>query len=137
MKAIIKLLVAPVLAMVFATSAHAEGILLGSWGSNPGNDPGFGNSALWYEGLNGSMAADHTTYDLTSGLAPWAGPIPPSQWVSQAANSTVGGGVAPANGYYTFTSTFNATAGQYYSGSFLTYADDTMQILLNGLLVVD
>lgn len=141
MNAVIKLMVAPLVALAFVSAAHADSVLLGSWGSNPGINPGFANSALYYVGYQGSLsnpltaASKHTTYNLTSGLSPWANPIFPSMWVSQAANSTVGGGIVPANGYYTFTSTFTATPGDYI-GSISGYADDTMEILLNGQSIV-
>ena len=138
----LKLLVVPVLALVFASAAHADNISLGSWGSSPGNNPGFANSQVYYEGFQGALidplapATDHSTYDLTLGLSIWADPIGKSRWVSEDPNSTVGLGSAPPNGFYTFTTTFNADGGTY-AGSFSFLADDTLQFLLNGNLIVD
>ncbi len=79
-------------------------------------------------------ALSHTTFDLTLGLPPWSDAIAPSHWVSQDPNSTVGLQIAPTNGYYTYTSTFNADGGRY-GGNLSFLADDTLEFILNGVVV--
>jgi hypothetical protein len=71
------------------------------------------------------------TYDLTTGGGIWAGPIGSSSWVSENPNSEPGGGFVAPNGYYVYTTTFNAAGGAY-TGSFSILADDTVAVFLNG-----
>jgi hypothetical protein len=128
-----------VLLVSFGPAAFGTQIMLATYGT--GQDPGnAGNTALAYVGYSASTpitsgVGTGTTYNLTSGISPWAQPLSGSEWVSENRNSTVGLGSAPPNGYYTYTSSFSAMPGAY-AGSFGVYADDTAEIFLNGKLVV-
>jgi hypothetical protein len=77
-------------------------------------------------------------YDLNPMNPIWAGPITNSSWVGIAANAGPNAGptVNPSYGYYEFTTTFSAVGGSYYSGSLSLYADDTVEVLLNGSTLV-
>ena len=139
MRRISFVLVAMAFAAGFVSVAYAGTITLGSYGTGESAN-GAGNSALAYLGydLTTPITAglgSGTTYNLTSGLSPWAGPIAGSNWVSEDPNSTVGLGSAPPNGYYSYTTTFNATPGSY-KGSLGIYADDTAEVFLNGIQIV-
>ncbi len=138
MKRTMKAITILILVVAFGSMAFAGTITLGSFGT--GTAVGVDNTALAYLGYNPTTPITSglgagTTYNLTSGLSPWAGPIAGSQWVSQDPNSTVGLGSAPPNGYYTFTSTFSAVPGAY-NGVLNVYADDTTEIFLNGVKIV-
>jgi hypothetical protein len=69
----------------------------------------------------------------------WANPVANSTWVGIAPNvgpsGTPAGFVNPGYGYYEFTSTFDATAGTY-DGSLNVLADDTVEVLLNGNIII-
>jgi hypothetical protein len=73
-------------------------------------------------------------FDLNPMNPIWPGPIANSSWVGIAANAGPNAGptVNPAYGYYEFTTTFTAVGGSFYSGSLSIYADDTVEVLLNG-----
>lgn len=138
MKKVLILLVAVAFAAVFVSAAGASPITLGSYGTGEASN-GVNNSALAYLGYDASTPViagirSGTTYNLTSGLSPWAVPIAGSNWVSQDPNSTVGLGSVPPNGYYTYTTTFDATPGTY-TGKLGIYADDTAEVFLNGTLI--
>jgi len=138
MKKVLIVLVAVAFAAVFVSAASAGTITLGSYGTGE-SSLGADNGALAFLGFNASTpitvgTGSGTTYNLTSGISPWANPITGSNWVSEDANSTVGQGSAPANGYYSYTTSFNATPGMY-SGKLGIYADDTAEVFLNGTLI--
>ena len=128
------------LLMALASLANANTVTLASFGT--GQDAnGANNTALALLGYQASTpitvgVGSGTTYNLTSGLSPWANAITGSNWVSSDPNSTVGLGSAPASGYYTYTTTFAATPGKY-TGSLGTFADDTAEVFLNGQLLVN
>ena len=76
-----------------------------------------------------------STYALSP--APyWGGPIGSSTWVGYA--STAGpGGVQPLYGYYQFNTEFTAfEPSNPYSGSISVMGDDTVEVLLNGSVIV-
>lgn len=126
-----------------ATFASADTIQLGSYGTG---SPSLGNNntALNYAGgipnpgpyvPNPSAfisSGTANTFDIGTGGV-WTGPIAGSSWVSQNANSFPGGGFIAPNGYYTYTTSFNAAGGNY-TGSFSILADDTVAVYLNGSL---
>ncbi len=61
-----------------------------------------------------------------------------STWVGEASTAGPGSGsgyVNPAYGYYEFQTTFDATAGTY-NGTLNVLADDTVEVLLNGEVLV-
>ena len=139
-----------ILGAVFAASAtiaSATPIQLGSYatgGSNLGNS----NSSLSYAGVDltpgmpsglGTLSSpgSHATYALNPNGV-WDTALSNSTWVGEAPTAGPGSGsgyVNPAYGYYEFTSTFSAAAGTY-SGSLNVLADDTVEVLLNGSVLV-
>jgi hypothetical protein len=64
----------------------------------------------------------------------WAGPLANSTWVGLPAAGP-GGLLNPPYGYYAYATTFNTTAGLY-SGILNVLADDTVEVLLNGSLII-
>jgi hypothetical protein len=139
MKKVLVILVAVALAAGFVSTAYAGTITLGSFGNQGPALAGVDNSALGYVGftaappLPGAIGSGNT-YNLTSGISPWANALAGSYWVSEDPNSTVGLGSVPPNGYYEYTTTFDATPGTYV-GNLGIYADDTAQVYLNGTLI--
>jgi hypothetical protein len=129
------------------TIACANPIQLGSYATG-GSSQGNSNTALSLAGvdLTGSMPTglgtlsapgSNTTYALNPGSV-WASALSNSTWVGEASTAGPGSGsgfVNPAYGYYEFTSTFAATAGLY-SGTLDVLADDTVEVLLNGSVLV-
>jgi hypothetical protein len=82
--------------------------------------------------------APSSTFSNSSwALAPagvWNAALANSQWVGEA--STAGpGGTNPAYGYYTFSSSFTATGGNY-GGTISVQADDTTEVFLDGTLII-
>jgi len=75
-----------------------------------------------------------STYALSPGGA-WAGPIGNSTWIGSTPQSGPGG-VSPAYGYYQFNTAFTAGETGPYSGSIDVMGDDTVQVLLNGVVIV-
>ena len=137
MNAIAKLLIAPALLMA-VTSVHAGTITVASFGTGQ-NPNGAQNSALAYLGYQATTPitagiGSGTTYNLTGDLKPWSPAIAGSSWVSHDPLSSLMAGSRPANGYYTYTTTFNATPGVY-TGNLGSYADDTSMLLLNGIQI--
>jgi hypothetical protein len=72
--------------------------------------------------------------DLAPGAPVWDGPLANSSWVGIDANAGPVSTSNPAYGYYEFTTTFSAVAGNY-SGYLDVAADDTTEVLLNGVLI--
>jgi hypothetical protein len=68
-------------------------------------------------------------------LTVWNGPLANSSWVGINANAGPVSTSNPAYGYYEFTTTFSAVAGNY-SGFLDVEADDTTEVLLNGSLII-
>ncbi len=138
MKSILKFLLVPALLFVALSVAYADTVTIGSYGT--GQDPsGANNSALAYLAYNSTApitagTGSGITYNL-SNVSPWADAISGSSWVSEAQYTTVNGGVVLPNGYYTYTSTFSATPGLY-TGTIYTYADDTLELFINGNPIV-
>jgi PEP-CTERM motif len=129
------------------TLAFASPIQLGSYASlasNLGND----NSSMILTGidLTTSWPTAAPTFAVplllpTFALDPngvWAAPLPNSTWVGVGPGTGPGSGpgyVNPLYGYYEFTTFFGATAGTY-SGTLNVLADDTVEVLLNGNIIV-
>jgi hypothetical protein len=86
------------------------------------------------QGGTGFTATGTGAVDLNP-LTVWNGPLTNSSWVGINATAGPVGTVNPAYGYYEFTTTFTATAGNY-SGYLDVEADDTTEVLLNGTLIV-
>jgi hypothetical protein len=79
---------------------------------------------------NGTAA----TYALAPNGA-WIAPVGNSSWVGSIANSGPGGTTSPGYGYYQFNTLFSATGGLY-NGTLNVLGDDTVEVLLNGSIVV-
>jgi len=143
------LLAASAAAVPFA-SADPISYTLGSFGATgiAGYAPTVtvANSALSYDGnqieptvaaipasptISGIPSVEAT--DLNP-LSVWAAPLTNSSWVG--INSTAGpvNTSNPSYGYYEFDTTFTAVAGLY-SGYLDVEADDTTEVLLNGVLI--
>lgn len=126
-----------------APLAHADSITVGSYGTTDTTLAGSNNnSALVYGGyVSGSSpfstnpfsdisSGSSSTYDISPGTV-WNAPIANSSWVSENASSGPGGGYVAPNGYYTYTTTFDAAGGTY-DGTLSLMADDTAAVFLNG-----
>jgi PEP-CTERM motif len=73
-----------------------------------------------------------SSYALGAG-ALWANAIGNSAWVGYLPSAYT---VNPPYGYYQFNTTFTATGGPVYMGSISVMADDTAEVLLNGVPIV-
>jgi hypothetical protein len=129
-------------------SAHADSISVGSFASGTtAASLGYSSSqtAMNFAGFTpfSSPPAVGSTPTLQDGIANtyalspngvWANPVGNSSWIGSAPG-TGPGGTNPAWGYYQYDTTFTA-AGGVYSGTFFLMADDTVEVLLNGSVVV-
>jgi hypothetical protein len=129
------------------TIASATPIVLGSYATG-GSSLGNANSALTFVGVDltgstptglGTLSSpsSSTTYALNPNGV-WTSALSHSTWVGEASTAGPGSGsgyVNPAYGYYEFSTTFAATSGSY-SGSLNVLADDTVEVLLNGSVIV-
>jgi hypothetical protein len=139
------------LGVVLAASvpvAHADSLVLGSFATGTSAASlGYSSSqtAMNFEGFTpfSSPPAVGSTPTLQDGIANtyalspngvWANPAGSSSWIGSAPG-TGPGGANPAWGYYQYDTTFTA-AGGIYSGTFSLMADDTVEVLLNGSVVV-
>jgi hypothetical protein len=127
-----------------ATLASANPIQLGSYATGAPNQ-GNANSALKLTGVDltgtsptslGTLSSPGSskTYALNPGSV-WASALSNSTWVGEASTAGPGGSVNPAYGYYEFSTTFDATAGTY-SGVLNVLADDTVEVILDGTVLV-
>jgi hypothetical protein len=132
-----------------ASLAHADSINLGSFATGTsGTSLGFSasESAMTFEGFTPFAAppavastpalqnGDGSTYTLSPNGV-WAAPAGNSTWVGSAPGTGPGGTSNPAWGYYQYDTTFTAYGG-IYSGTFSMMADDTVEVLLNGNVVI-
>jgi hypothetical protein len=139
------------LGVVLAASApfaHADSFSVGSFAAGTtAASQGFNSSqtAMNFEGFTAfsTLPAEASTPALLDGIANtyalspngvWANPAGNSSWIGSTSGSGPGG-TNPAWGYYQFDTTFNATGGVY-SGTLSLMADDTVEVLLNGSVVV-
>jgi hypothetical protein len=74
------------------------------------------------------------TYTLGSGKV-WANPIGNSTWVGYSPTA-YSYGANPPYGYYQFNTRFTAVGGMNYAGTIDVMADDTAEVLLNGVVIV-
>jgi hypothetical protein len=142
MKSALKFVLAPIVLFIAVSVAYADTLTIASFGTGV-TTAGVANTSLVntvYDSASPvtspSSPLTGTTYNLTlNSSSVWSGPIAGSYWVSADPNTIVGGYVEP-NGYYTYTSQFSvATPGVYY-GSIGTYADDTLELFINGVPIV-
>ena len=132
------------------TLASASSLTFGSYATGASNQ-GNANSALVLTGvdLTGSSLGPITTFSsptapfssTTYALNPngvWDAALANTTWVGPTANSGPGSGpdfFNPPYGYYDYQTTFDATAGTY-GATLNVLADDTVEVLLNGVQIV-
>jgi hypothetical protein len=116
-------------------SAHADTILLGSYGTSSPN-PGVGNTAVTYDPLSSAVNSGSTsTFNISPGTV-WHSALGSSSWVSfNAATGPTSSLVAP-NGDYIYHTTFNIASAASDIGTLSVLADDTVSIFLNGTLIL-
>ena len=116
--------------------ASADVIQLGSYATGQ-SSLGNANTALNYAGYNAASpipsSGTATSYFLDPSTV-WNAALPSSTWVGATSTAGPVGTVNPDFGYYTFNTTFAASG--YYNGILSIQADDTTEVLLNGVLVV-
>ena len=147
-----RLLLLSLASCVWVAAASADNIVSfgnsnAADGSTPTGQAGAINSALSYLGYNSTTntlcptgagctpGASPSTVNIGTGGGTWAGPVPGSSWVSFEDSSPVTGHPTPANGTYTFDTTFAAVAGD--TLTLTIYADDTTSVYLNGQVAGD
>lgn len=142
--------------LALVSIAHADSVTLSS---NSGSTSSNANGALEYLGysaLNADFVADHlaalvapaapttlntgamTSYVVSAG-GTWTAPIAGTNWVSMtaAAGPDCSGSTCAPNGFYYFQTTFTADGGaNLYQGTISAMADDTLEILLNGDVIM-
>ena len=125
--------------MVLATAfASADTIPLGSFGDAVVGTPS--NTAVLYTGYNATLGVQTNnpgvgTFDVSPGSG-WAPAGANSSWVSFDSGTGFGNlTVIAPNGTYTYTTTFTTTGGTY-NGLLSVLADDTTDVLLNGVLLI-
>jgi hypothetical protein len=151
MKAIFKIGILPAFLLAFASTAFADSIAFGS----AGGTSNFTNGTLQYLGsspLNADFVANHYA-PLIAGSIPsgsmasysvsdagvWTPAISGSSWVSNTATSgaNCSGSQCDPNDFYYYQTTFTAAGGtELYNGSISVMADDTLEVLLNGVVIV-
>jgi len=131
--------------------AAADTILLGSYATSPGTNPGgFGNTATSFSPTTPSGITPFTGAGFPTGTQPgnggtgtvilsnvtpvWAGPLGSSEWISYAQTGPGTPAMNPPNGNYYFVSTFSTLPGETYTGSISVLADDSVAVFLNGVL---
>jgi hypothetical protein len=141
-----------ILGAVLAAStsiAFADPIQLGSYATGAGNQ-GNSNTSMVWEGIEGTSGvptgfnpAGVTVLNAGTGAenpgTTWAAPFSNSTWVgpSSAFGPGSGGGTASASyGYLVYTTTFGAASG-IYNGTLNVLADDTVEVLLNGSVLLN
>ncbi len=127
------------------TLAYASSITLGSYATG-GSSMGNANSAMSFTGFEPTSGwptgtptfgspTSNPTYTLGSGGV-WASALSNSTWVGEASSAGPGGSLNPAYGYYEFTTTLSDVTAGTYNGSLSVLADDTVEVLLNGTVIV-
>jgi hypothetical protein len=118
--------------------ASADTIQIGSFATGAAS-MGNANTATNYAGYNSSSPTPSSGTGTTFTLAPptlWINPVANSTWVGYTATAGPVGTVNPPLGYYTFTTTFTSASSGLYNGSLSILADDTVEVLLNGKLLL-
>jgi hypothetical protein len=149
MKTILKITIFPALLLALASAAYADSITLSSAGSTTGP---YTNGTLQFTGTSPLNAGYATTlvapvnpatastssasYDVASNGV-WTAAMTGTSWVSNSPQAGPGGSVVDPNGFYYYTTTFNVVGGATpYVGSVSVMADDTAEVLLNGVVIV-
>jgi hypothetical protein len=152
MKNFTSVVIALALLLAFTSPVFAAPITytLGSFGSTSGYNPGnisVSNSETEYVGsdlvssvsqipTSPSLTSIHPidSYDLNPGGV-WASAFSDTSWVGVTKNAGPVNTSNPEYGYYEFATTWAAVAGTY-SGSLDVMADDTTEVLLNGVVIL-
>jgi hypothetical protein len=156
MKTILKISILPALLLALAPMAFADSVTLNSGSGSSASDSNgnlefLGTSVMVANeqgqnpaaGLSGATGvttpgASTNTYDLAG--AGWLAAIPGTSWVANAATAGVGcvsGSTCDPNAFYYYETTFTAAGGAgVYAGSINVMADDTAEVLLNGVVIV-
>jgi hypothetical protein len=144
MKNLLRLSALAAVVVASATFASADTLTLGSYGSTAGYNPGaisVNNTEMMYRGFSAlsttpSTSAGTVAFDLNPDApAVWEAAVANSAWVGYTATAGPVGTVNPAFGYYTFTTSFTTTSAPY-DGSLTVEADDTTEVLLDGVVIV-
>jgi hypothetical protein len=116
--------------------AHADSILLGSYGTSAVN-PGVINTSVAYDPTDSTVDTKATTtYNISPGSV-WHAVLPNSSYISFNPNTAPGGSVIAPNGDYVYTVSFLLTPAQAAGvGSLTVLADDTVAVSLNNQLVL-
>jgi hypothetical protein len=146
MKTILKMSALPALLCAFVSVAHADSVNLNSAGSTSGP---YTNGTLQYLGsspLSGgspliaptgpTVAGGASSYDVAADGV-WVNAIAGTSWVSNSPEAGPDGSVTDPNAFYYYSTTFSAIGGtSIYDGSINIMADDTAEVLLNGVVIV-
>jgi PEP-CTERM motif len=129
-----------VAAILVASSnlASADSIQLGSYATGA-SSMGDANTAINYAGFSTSSTTPSVGIGSSFFLAPdtvWDPAMTNSTWVGYASTAGPVGTSNPAIGYYTFTTNFTSTSSGLYSGSMSLMADDTAEVLLNNVVIM-
>jgi len=132
-----KLLILITVLAVGTAFAPADTIQIGSFATGQ-SSMGNANTAMNFAGFTLTVpppipSGTNNTFSLDP-LNVWHAALPNSTWIGSTQTSGPGG-VNPPSGYYAYTTTFTATPGSYF-GSFSVLADDTTNLLLNGVLLI-
>jgi hypothetical protein len=125
------------LILALQISAHADTILLGSYGTGAAN-PGVINTAVLYSPTTSTVNTGSTiTYDISPD-AIWHAALPNSSYISFDPGTGPGGSFVAPNGDYFYTVAFNLTSQLASTGvgAITVLADDTVAVALNGGLLL-
>ena len=117
-------------------AAHADTVLLGSYGTGAVN-PGVLNSAVSYSPTTSTVNTGSTSTYNISPDGTWHAALPTSSYVSFNAGTAPGGSYVAPNGDYFYTTSFilsSALAAG--TGTLSVLADDTVSVILNGTQVL-
>ena len=155
MRTTLKVAILPVVFLALASAAYADNITLNSGNGSNGSHS---NGALEYlgtstmplneQGPNPTVAlsapinptapsSSKTSFDTSAGG--WTAAIVGTSWVTNTSLSgySCSGSQCDANAFYYNETTFSATGGSTpYDGSISVMADDTAEVLLNGVVIV-
>jgi PEP-CTERM motif len=125
------------LILALQISAHADTILLGSYGTGAAN-PGVINTAVLYSPTTSTVNTGSTiTYDISPD-AIWHAALPNSSYISFDPGTGPGGSFVAPNGDYFYTVAFTLTSQLASTGvgAITVLADDTVAVALNGGLLL-
>ena len=137
MKPLRTLVTSSALILALQISAHADTILLGSYGTGAAN-PGVINTAVLYSPTTSTVNTGSTiTYDISPD-AIWHAALPNSSYISFDPGTSPGGSYVAPNGDYFYTVAFTLTSQMASTGvgAITVLADDTVAVALNGGLLL-